>query len=117
MSPYPATADPELVVCALLGAQADGDSAAMRQIVDHTTPATRAAMVDLVLAELADRALTQLADAELLTTLLSRAGSVQSRLDLDDPLRRHQVVHPIRPLITALQWELGFRATDALRCW
>jgi hypothetical protein len=109
--------EPELVLRALIAAQDDGDTAGMRQMLDHTPPAGRAALVDLVLAELADRTVAQVAGAEQLATLLGRAGSVYSRLDRHDPLTRHQVAHPIRPTSDALRWELGDRAADALRCW
>ncbi|MEV0733394.1 hypothetical protein [Polymorphospora sp. NPDC050346] len=108
--------DAELVLGALLAAQADGDDTGMRQIADHVTPATRAEMLDLVAAELTDRTLAQIADADQMATLLL-AGSVYSRLDRHDPLIRHQVVHPYRPVVDALRWELGDRAANALRCW
>lgn len=108
--------DAEIVLGALLAAQADGDDAGMRQIADHATPATRAAMLDLALAELADRTMSQIADADRVAELL-RHGSVYSRLDQHDPLTRHQVAHPTRPVAAALRWELGDRAADALRAW
>lgn len=102
---------------ALLAAQDDGDHAGMRQILGHTPGSLRAAMLDLALGELADRTATQVAEADRLAMLLGQGSSVYSRLDLHDELRRHQVVHPFRPVTDALRWELGDRAANALRCW
>jgi hypothetical protein len=107
------TSDAEMLASALLAAQRDGDTAGMRLMADHAGAELREAACDLILAELVDRALADVAEGERLALLLGRA-SVYSRLDLSDPMRRHQVAHPFRPVDDALRWELGDRAARHL---
>lgn len=47
--------DAELIACALMSAQADGDYDGMRQIMDHVSDEDRQAMLNLIIGEIAER--------------------------------------------------------------
>lgn len=120
----PMMSDVELVAGALLDAQRDGDQAGMRQIVHHASPQLRQAVTDLLIDSLielaargnaaAGRVVARFAEQDRVAMLLARA-SVSSRLDQVNATLRHQVVHPLSPVDTALRWELGDRVSNALQ--
>lgn len=107
------TAEDDLL-STLLAAQRAGDHATMRRVADEAGPDVLAAAFDLAVAETTHRMVEQISDADRLAILLARA-SVYSRLNEQDPRRRHQVAHPWTPLADAVRWELGDRVANVLK--